>query len=88
MPAETHQQRDDLGVDAVVELLAALVGIEPEGAGSATLAALDLDDDLALLRLWDLVAEELGERSLGDLDLSDARPATLGALAEEFLRAL
>jgi hypothetical protein len=43
------------------------------------------DDDLTVLDLWEAVMEEVGERSLGELEFDatgDAR--TLGALARAF----
>ena len=84
MPAETHQVRDGVDAGAVLDLLAALVGVEPEEAADLSLAASGIDDDLAILHLWTAVAEEYGERSIGELDLEDQRPATLGELAALF----
>ena len=88
MPAETHTRAEPVDVGAVLGLLAGIVGVDPDGAAERSLAELDLDDDLALFDLWAAVAEELGERSLADLEPLDARPVTLGQLAEAFHAAL
>lgn len=91
MPAETHQFIEDLDVDKVLELLVILVGVDAEPTddpGGIDLGPLGLDDDGAVLHLWDAVAEEYGERSVGELDLDDEPPATLGELAELFHLAL
>lgn len=88
MPAETHSHAEDVDVTRVLDLLCAVVGMDPDGAADRSLVELGLDDDLAVLDLWSAVAEELGERSLGDLELPDRRPATVGELAELFLDAL
>lgn len=68
--------------------LSVVVRMDPDAAADRTLAELDLDDDLAVLDLWAAVAEEFGERSLGDLEPLEPRPATLGQLAEAFRAAL
>ncbi|MGE3447800.1 MAG: hypothetical protein AB7H92_09505 [Microbacteriaceae bacterium] len=88
MPAETHQRSEAVGVDAVLDLLACVVGLDAPRAAQARLADLELDDDLSVLHLWDAVVEEYGERSVGDLDLDGTRPATLGDLADLFAREL
>lgn len=90
MPAETHQQRDDLTVDEIIDLLVAvlasstdLVDIGPD----TLLAHLGVDTDLALFDLGDVVAEEYGERSLGEIDLDELGSVrTVGALATVFAR--
>lgn len=92
MPAETHTRTERIDADTVLDLLACAVGID-DGRGGVPLAEvpladLELDDDLAILDLWESVAEELGERALGDLDLEGTLPATLGGLAELFEEAL
>ncbi|HEX6419899.1 MAG TPA: hypothetical protein VFZ77_15465 [Acidimicrobiales bacterium] len=84
MPAETHQVGDQVDAGAVLDLLATVVGVEPEKAADLSLAGSGIDDDLSILHLWTAVAEEYGERSIGDLDLDDQRPATLGELAALF----
>lgn len=89
MPAETHQLRDRVDVAAVLALVASMVGLDGESggapdAGAVALADVGLDDDLGILELWDAVVDELGERALGDLDLEDDRPETLGELAALF----
>ena len=88
MPAETHQKSDDTDAAAVLDLLAAVAGIDSHDAATVRLADLELDDDLSILHLWAMVAEEYGERALGDLDFDGERPATLGGLAELFVEAL
>jgi hypothetical protein len=90
MPAETHQHVTPADASRVLELLAELVGLDVSEAAHMALSELDLDGDLALLHLWDVTAEELGERALGDLDLDLGvdRPTTLGELAELFDAAL
>lgn len=84
MPAETHTHAEAVEVGAVLELLAGVVGIDPDGAADRSLTELDVADDLALLDLWEVVVEELGERSLGELEPLEPRPDTLGELAEAF----
>lgn len=88
MPAETHQRSEPVDVGAVLDLLACVVGLDAPRAVDAPLAELELDDDLAILHLWDAVVEEYGERSMGDLDLDGSRPSTLGELADLFTREL
>ena len=87
MPAETHQRSETVGIDAVVDLLAYVVGLEP-GRQDAPLGELELDDDLSIVHLWAAVVDEFGERSVGDLDFEGARPFTLRELAELFTRQL
>ncbi len=88
MPAETHSHREAVDVDAVLALIAESVGADPDDAAERPLEEFDLDGDLALLDLWTVVAEEFGERSLGELELSEPRPATLAELAVAFHVAL
>jgi hypothetical protein len=90
MPAETHQRCEPIGVEDVAGLLACVIGLDAEQAADVPLADLHLDDDLSILHLWDVVVEEFGERSIGDLDLDldQTRPCTLGELAELFAREL
>lgn len=88
MPAETHQLTEAADEAAVLDLLALVVGADPEDAADLPLAGLELDDDLSLLHLWSAVVDELGERSVGELDLGDERPATLRELAALFHDAL
>ena len=90
MPAETHQRSEAVGVEAVLDLLACVVGLDADRAAEAPLAGLELSDDLSVLHLWDAVVEEYGERSVGDLDLDldGSRPSTLGELADLFTREL
>jgi hypothetical protein len=86
MPADTHQQRERTDARAALDLLATVVGIDAAGAAAVALGDLELDDDLAILDLWAVVVEELGERPLGklDLDLDSDRPANLGDVADLF----
>lgn len=86
MPAETHQHREPVDATVVLGLLAAVVGIDASAAADAMLSDLDLDDDLAMLHLWEVTVEELGERTVGDLDLDlgAERPSTLSELADLF----
>lgn len=94
MPAETHSYREEITESQVLELLWVLVtdpdstdfGGEPEPHRS--LEELGIDEDLALLSLWDATTEEYGERTLGDLDVEEARASRdLGQLAKVFARA-
>lgn len=90
MPAETHQERDDVTATEIVGLLVAvlesstdLVNVGPDTA----LADVGIDNDLALFDLGDVVAEEYGERTLGEVDLDELWSArTIGALAGLFAR--
>lgn len=84
MPAETHQLTERVDARAVLDFLACALGIDPTGAADVSLAALQLDDDLSIVDLWESVVEEFGERALGDLDLDGTPPATLGEIAELF----
>ena len=90
MPAETHQQRDDVTAVEIVDLLVAVLASSTDLAdvGSDTpLADLGIDSDLALFDLCDVVAEEYGERTLGEIDLDELWSArTIGALAAVFAR--
>lgn len=88
MPAETHQRRERVDTGAILDLLATVVGVDTAEAADLSLADRELDDDLSILHLWATVVEEFGERSVGDLDLDDERPATLGGLAALFHRSL
>lgn len=88
MPAETHQRSEAVDVGAVLDLLTCVVGLDAPRAADAPLTALELDDDLSILHLWDAVVEEYGERSVGDLELDGTRPTTLGELADLFTREL
>jgi hypothetical protein len=87
MPAETHQHHEPAGPDTVLDLLGNLLDLDGDIA-SVELVELDLDDDLGLFSLWDAVTAELAERTLGELDVDDARVATLGDLARVFATAL
>ncbi|MGZ4708109.1 MAG: acyl carrier protein [Acidimicrobiales bacterium] len=90
MPAETHQQRDEVTAAEIVDLLVAVLASSADRAGvgpDTPLADLGVDSDLALFDLGDVVAEEYGERSLGEIDVDELWSArTIGALAALFAR--
>jgi hypothetical protein len=65
----------------VLSFVAGLVGADPEGAATAPLAQFDLDNELSIVALWEAIADEFGERSLGDVDLDGEVPVTLGDIA-------
>jgi hypothetical protein len=88
MPAETHQLNEQTDAQTILDLVAALVGVDPDEAPGLSLASVDLTDDLAILHLWASVVEEFGERSVGDIELDDLRPTTLAALATLFHESL
>ena len=88
MPAETHTHRDSLDAHAILELMAALVGADPDTAATTELASIDLDDEQGALHLWAAVVEEFGERSLGEFEPPDPLPVTLGELAQAFHAAI
>lgn len=83
MPAETHQLGEEIDLDVVLDLVTAIVGVDVDAAGTS-LTELELDDDVSILHLWSAVVEELGERSVGELELDEQPPATLGELATLF----
>lgn len=83
MPAETHQLGEGIDLDVVLGLVTAILGTEPD-ATDVSLADLELDDDVSILHLWSAIVEELGERSVGELELDEQPPATLGELATLF----
>ncbi|MDZ7678845.1 MAG: hypothetical protein U5K29_09855 [Acidimicrobiales bacterium] len=89
MPAETHQLAEPPTLDDVVDLLASLLDADPASASATNLVEAGVDDELALLHLWKAVAEEYGERTLGecDLDFDENRPQTLEDLARAWLSA-
>ncbi len=88
MPAETHQLSEQTDARAILDLVATPVGVDPDDATDLSLAAVDLQDDLAILHLWASVVEEFGERSIGDIELDDPRPVTLAELATLFHESL
>ena len=87
MPAETHQHHEPAGPDAVLELLANLLDVDGDAA-AIELADLEVDDDLGIYSLWEAVCGELAERTVGELDVDEARVRTLGDLAAVFALAL
>lgn len=88
MPAETHSQRELIDVGIVLGFLSCELDVDPDDADSSTLEELAVDDDLSILHLWESVAEEFGERTLGELELPDRRPRTVADLASVFHEAL
>lgn len=90
MPAETHQQRDEVTAAEIIDLLVAVLASSADLAGvgpDTLLTDLGVDSDLALFDLGDVVAEEYGERSLGEIDVDELWSArTIGALATVFAR--
>ncbi len=89
MPAETHSHSEPVTAEAVLELLATVVH-DDDGLDPATpIEALGLDDDLALMAFWDVVAEEYSERGLAEPDLEQlAECRTVIELAEGTARCL
>lgn len=85
MPAETHTHHDGIETPTVIELIWDFVrgpdtAHEPDPG--TPLGEVDLEDDLALLHLWDMVTDELAERAVAEPDLGDLRAAsTVGELA-------
>jgi hypothetical protein len=89
VPAETHQRQEPAGPDAVLELLGNLLDLDLDGdVASVELIDVGMDDDLGLYSLWDAITGELAERTVGELDVDDARVSTLGDLARVFAAAL
>lgn len=91
MPAETHIQREPIDADAVIDVIWTSL---PEVADRVPEPDTRLDDlgihgDLQLLELWDLVTDELAERSVAEPDIGELLSATtVGELAEVVVRAL
>jgi hypothetical protein len=90
VPAETHQHHAPIEVTDVVELLARLLDLDPDrdDLEAVRLADVGVDDDLGIFALWGLVTDELAERTVGELDVDDARVGTLGELARAFTAVL
>lgn len=88
MPAETHSHTEPLTVETVLGVLAAVLGLDAEAIADVPLADVGASDTLAVLDLWEAVAEDLAERSVGDPDLDDHLPTTVGELAAAFHAAL
>jgi len=87
MPAETHQHREAVTAEEIVDLLVGvLAGSADSFVGADTLlGGVGVETDLALFDLADVVAEEYGERSLGEVAFEELRSArTVGALAQVF----
>lgn len=74
--------RERAGEDAAGDGLAAVA--------ATTLESVSVSDEMSILRLWELVIEEFGERAVGDPRTEDGEtpPETLGALAARFADAL
>lgn len=78
MPAETHSHTEPVTVEAVLDLLATILGDGQDIDPSTPLEHLGLGDELALLAFWDAVVEEHAERGVAEPDfeeLADARTA-------------
>lgn len=90
MPAETHQLAEPPSLDDLVDFIASLLDTDPSVASTTSLAEAGVEDDLDLLHLWQAVAEEYGERTLGefDFDFGGEPPHTIEELADAWLRAL
>jgi hypothetical protein len=79
MPAETHQRGEPVDGATVLELiwmLAARPGSPAIPDPASTLRQLDLDDELAVLQIWEACAEEFAERTLAEPDLEALCAAT------------
>lgn len=91
MPAETHQESDPIGTDAVVHVIGLLLAVDavPGLAPETSLKAVGVDDDVAIFRLWDAVSGELAERGVAEPDFDDLQTAeTIGELADAIVRSL
>ena len=90
MPAETHQLAEPPSLDDLVDFIASLLDTDPSEASTTSLAEAGVEDDLDLLHLWQAVAEEYGERTLGDFDADfcGEPPHTVEELADAWLMAL
>ena len=89
MPAETHQLGREPDAEHVLVLLQTLLDDPTGGAGEASLASLGVDD-AGLVDLWEVVCEELCERTLGpEIDDGDLDPSmSLRTAAEVMTRLL
>jgi hypothetical protein len=82
MPAETHQHRDPVDLETVLELLWAVTAAPGEPDPDVPLTVVGLAGDLPMLDVWDAVSEEYGERTLGVPELDELRELrTVGELA-------
>lgn len=89
MPAETHSHSEPVTAEAVLELLATVVHDADVLDPATPVETLGLDDDLALMAFWDVVAEEYAERGVGEPDLDQlAEFRTAIELAEGTARCL
>lgn len=90
MPAETHQRHDAVSADEIVDLLVAVLAPSTDAGGigpDTPLADLGVDTELALCDLGEVILEEHGERSLGEVDPDELWSArTIGALAQLYAR--
>jgi hypothetical protein len=85
MPAETHRHGEPVGPTELLQLIWELVGTDDaqDRFAEVALAAIGLDDELALLDLWDAIAEEVAERTVAEPDIDSLRSArTVGELAQ------
>ena len=90
MPAETHQLAEPPSLDDIVDLIVSLLDTDPLEASTTSLAEAGVENDLDLLHLWQAVAEEYGERTLGDFDVDfgGEPPRTIEELADAWLTVL
>lgn len=92
MPAETHRHGEPVTGALVLELIWSLVAgpDDPQTPDpSVTLPRVDLDNELALLDVWEAATEEFAERTVSEPDLELLfSAATIGALAEAIARSL
>ncbi|MCB0978292.1 MAG: hypothetical protein KDB02_12625 [Acidimicrobiales bacterium] len=80
MPAETHQVWEPPDTGSVLEVLADLLApdLALDAAAEVTLGSVGHADDLSLHHLWNVVADEMCERTIGDLgDEPDWTPEML-----------
>lgn len=87
MPAETHQRSEHLDEAAVIEVITAVFDFDEAPTPDVRLTDLGIEDPLDVLDLWAAVAEELAERSLGELDVDDLEVATFQDLVQVFAAA-
>lgn len=88
MPAQTHEHGETVTPEQVVDLLAAITGVD-EVDLDASLPHAGLIDDLDVLSFWDAVVEEHAERGLADPDFAEVREArTVAELADAIVRQL
>lgn len=88
MPAQTDEHGEGVTPEQVIDLLAAVTGVD-EIDLNASLPKVGLVDELDVLSFWDAVVEEHGERGLSDPDFTEVREArTVVELAGVIVRHL